>query len=176
MRKLKVERFILVISILICLLALTISGLDAEAKQLEVRYLKYQNSRQAAIIQDRDEQIEIMDMLLDQKVVPEIKLKETYIGEFTITYYCACRECCDKADGITASGTLAQEGQTVAADWDMIEPGTEIFIEGVGFRTVEDKGGAIQSNRLDVFMNSHSAALEAGIGQAKVYIVEGINR
>jgi len=173
MTRIKKQRFILTIALVLSLIIHLCYGLEGEKQMLE---LQYKLDHQEAIIQDRDEQIEIMDMLLDQKVVPELKPKETYIGEFTITYYCACRECCDKADGITASGTLAQEGQTVAADWDLFEPGTEIFIEGIGFRTVEDKGGAIQSNRLDVYMDSHSAALEAGIGQAKVYIVEGINR
>lgn len=170
MKQPKTERFILVILIIICLLALIVSGLDAEAKELQVRYFKYQNDRQAAIIQDRNIEIELLNMLLDQR--EELEPKETYIGEFTITYYCSCYKCCGKTDGITASGTLAQEGQTVAADWNILKPGTRIFIEGVGFRTVEDNGGWIEGNKLDVYMDSHSAALDAGVVQAKVYIVE----
>ena len=36
------------------------------------------------------------------------------LGNFTITYYCACEICCNKADGITATGTPVIEGQTIA--------------------------------------------------------------
>lgn len=170
MKRIKTERFILVILIIICLLALIVSGLDAEAKELHVKYLKYQNGRQAAIIHDRNVEIELLNMLLDQREEP--KPKETYIGEFTVTFYCSCYKCCGKTDGITASGTIAQEGQTVAADWDALPPGTRIFIEGIGFRTVEDSGGWIKGNKLDVYMESHQVALDAGVVQAKVYIVE----
>ena len=38
------------------------------------------------------------------------------LGNFQITYYCACEICCNKADGITATGTPVVEGQTIAVD------------------------------------------------------------
>ena len=38
------------------------------------------------------------------------------LGEFTVTYYCGCTDCCGKSDGITKSGAKAQEGVTVAVD------------------------------------------------------------
>lgn len=173
MKRIKTERFILVILIIICLLALIVSGLDAEAKELQVRYLKYQNDRQAAIIRDRNIEIELLNMLLDQRDEPEPE--PIYAGEFTVTFYCPCYKCCNKTDGVTASGTIAQEGQTVAADWDILPPGTKIYIEGIGYRTVEDKGGWIKGNKLDVYMDSHQAAHDSGVVQAKVYIVEGQN-
>jgi len=164
----RAQRNIILIALLASLTMHLVYGIEG-ANQMDK--LQYKIDHQEAIIQDKEEQIEVMDMLLDQRVETVPKPKEIYAGEFTITYYCGCRECCDKSDGITASGTLAIEGQTVAADWDLLEPGTEIFIDGVGFRTVEDRGGAIKGNRLDVFIDSHSAALAAGVGQAKVYIL-----
>lgn len=170
MKALKKQRTSLVILLSLSMMMHLVYGIEGAA---QVDAYEQKIERQAAIIKDREEQIEVLEIILDHQEEPVAK--ETYAGEFTVTYYCSCTECCGKTDGITASGTLAQEGITVAADWAMLPPGTEIFIEGIGFRTVEDKGGAIKGNRLDVFMDSHDAALEAGIGQAKVYIIGGSN-
>ena len=38
------------------------------------------------------------------------------LGNFQITYYCACEICRNKADGITATGTPMVEGRTIAVD------------------------------------------------------------
>ena len=170
-RRLKQQRTALIVCLVLSMLLHLAYGLEG-AKQMDI--LKLQNSRQAAQLQDKDYQIEILEIMLEHQEEPEqqeSELTETYAGEFEITYYCPCTKCCGKTDGITASGTLAIEGQTVAADWAVLEPGTEIYIEGIGYRTVEDKGGAIQGNRIDVYMDSHAAALEAGRHMTDVWIV-----
>lgn len=66
------------------------------------------------------------------------------------TAYCPCEICCGKwalnrPDDIvyTASGAIAEEGVTIAADWSVYSPGTILYIEGIGERTVQDRGGAI---------------------------------
>lgn len=98
----------------------------------------------------------------------------TYLGEFTISHYCACIACCGKDDGITATGTQATEGRTIAVDPTVIPYGTEIIIyydDGrMGTYTAEDCGGAIKGNRLDVYMESHEAALIAGMTTGSVYM------
>lgn len=76
------------------------------------------------------------------------------LGNFTITYYCACEICCNKADGITATGTPVIEGQTIAVDPSVIPYGTRVIIGGHVF-TAEDCGGAIKKNHIDVYVNSH---------------------
>lgn len=90
-----------------------------------------------------------------------------YLGEFTVSHYCACEICCGKTDGITATGTVATEGRTVAVDPEVIPYGSEIAVyypDGrLGHYIAEDCGGAIKGNRLDVYMDSHEAALAAGI-------------
>lgn len=172
-KRLKIERLIFLTCLIICLLTLVISGLQVKAMQLEVKKLEYQNSRQAAQIKDKQQQIEILEIMLDYQ--EEEQPKDIYAGEFEITYYCPCTDCCGKTDGITASGTLAQEGITVAADWDILPLGSKIYIEGIGYRTVEDKGGAIVGQSLDVFVNSHTEALELGRHKADVWIVEDEN-
>lgn len=96
----------------------------------------------------------------------------TYLGEFTITYYCSCKSCCGKTDGITKLGTQAEAGRTVGTDWNVIAPASKIYIEGIGERYVEDTGSGIQGNHIDVFVNSHSEALKLGRTERKVYEVK----
>lgn len=84
---------------------------------------------------------------------------------FTITHYCACEQCCGKTDGITASGTQAEAGRTIAVDPDVIPLGTEVLIDGITY-VAEDIGGAIQGNRIDIYCNTHAEALEGGVYEA----------
>ena len=178
MKKLTIEKWVLLGGLLICLYALVRSGIEVNALTANIKDLEYKNSRQAAQLKDFENLFELQDILIrtQEDIISDYIFTEPTLmsaEEFEITYYCPCFECCGKTDGITASGTLAIEGQTIAADWDMLPPGTKLFIDGIGFRTVEDKGGVIKGKKIDVFMNSHTAVLEAGIHKAKVYIVEG---
>lgn len=105
----------------------------------------------------------------------EIKLSADYVytdykslGEFIITYYCDCEKCTLDGDGITASGTKATEGRTIAADPDVLPMGSTVIIDGHTY-TVEDVGGAIKGNRIDIFMDSHEEALQAGVRTVEVF-------
>lgn len=93
------------------------------------------------------------------------------MGEFDITYYCSCEKCCLKTDGITATGTKAKEGRTIAVDPDIIPLGSEVIINGHKYKA-EDVGGAIQEKRIDIFVETHQRALELGIDKAEVKIKE----
>lgn len=174
MRRLKRERALLISCLALSMVLHLLYGIEG-MKQYEA--FEYQIERQAAQLLDKQEQIEMLETIIihmdDNKRESEIKNEpaETSLGEFKVTYYCPCAKCCGKTDGITASGTLAQEGITVAADWTVIEPGTKLYIDGVGQRVVEDKGGAIKGNRIDVFMDSHERALQAGVHEAQVYLI-----
>lgn len=87
----------------------------------------------------------------------------------TATAYCPCAYCCGKTDGITASGTIATQGRTIAADPSVLAYGTEVSINGNTY-IVEDCGGAIKGNRIDIFYNSHEEALEFGIQELTAII------
>ena len=89
---------------------------------------------------------------------------------FKVTAYCSCSKCCGKQTGITASGTKATAGRTVAASGQFAF-GTKLVINGNTY-TVEDRGGAIQGNRIDIYMNSHAEALAWGVKYLPVQVVE----
>ena len=86
---------------------------------------------------------------------------------FTATGYCPCSKCCGKTNGITAMGTKATQGKTVAMS-SKYAFGTKIEIKGMGTYTVEDRGGAIQGNKIDIYFNTHSQALS--FGRKTVYL------
>lgn len=64
--------------------------------------------------------------------------------------------------GITASGTKVMQNRTIASS-RRIPYGTRIFFPKLG-RTyvVEDRGGAIKGNRIDIYMDSRTEALKFG--------------
>lgn len=88
---------------------------------------------------------------------------------YKITAYCSCSKCCGKATGRTASGTQATAGRTVAAS-SKFAFGTKLNIGGHIY-TVEDRGGAINGNRIDIYVNSHSQALQWGVKYLPVSVV-----
>ena len=99
-------------------------------------------------------------------------------SECVITAYCPCERCCGKwalkrPDGVvyTASGEVAQEGVTVAADWDVYPAGTVLYIEGMGEYIVQDVGGAVNGNHIDVYFDTHEEAVNFGKQTAFVEVL-----
>ena len=60
-----------------------------------------------------------------------------YLGNFTLTAYCNCAQCCGTAGNLTASGTVPTAGRTVAMAG--VPFGTQLLINGTVY-TVEDLG------------------------------------
>ena len=83
----------------------------------------------------------------------------------------------DKYYGITASGTKARVG-AVAVDPRVIPLGTKLYVESLdgtkdyGFCIAEDTGGAIKSNKIDLFFNTSSEVRNFGRRKVKVYILD----
>ena len=89
---------------------------------------------------------------------------------YKITAYCSCAKCCGKTTGITASGTKATAGRTIAAP-ARFAFGTKLSLNGKVY-TVEDRGGAINGNRIDLYVNSHAEALAWGVRYLPVSVVQ----
>ena len=90
---------------------------------------------------------------------------------FKVTAYCSCAKCCGgHASGYTSSGTKATAGRTVAAS-GQFSYGTKLLINGKEY-TVEDRGGAVKGDKIDIYMNSHAEALAWGVKYLPVQISE----
>ena len=100
---------------------------------------------------------------------PPAEPTKTYLGTYYITGYDICYSCCGKIDGITASGAKATVGRTIAAPSNF-PFGTRLYIDGIGERVVEDRGGSISGQRLDILCNNHSECY-AITGYYDVYII-----
>lgn len=99
-----------------------------------------------------------------------LSTSKTSLGNFKITAYCPCSQCCGKyANGITATGTIATEGRTIAADPKVLPYGTSVWIDGKEY-VVEDCGGAIKGNEIDLYFDSHEEALRWGVQTKEVYV------
>jgi len=85
---------------------------------------------------------------------------ERYSFVAEVTAYTASDDECGNHAGITASGTHATEGRTIAVpSW--IPFGTIVTINGHEY-VAEDHGGDIQNNRIDIYMNNKRDADEFG--------------
>lgn len=99
------------------------------------------------------------------------------VKNFNTSAYCSCSKCCGKSTGITASGARATAWYTLAAG-SGYKIGTVIYIPAFadkpngGWFIVQDRGGAISNSKLDVYMDSHSQALQFGRRTLECYVYE----
>ena len=60
---------------------------------------------------------------------------------------------------VTASGESVEIGKTIAAKLPF---GTKVWIDGFGWREVQDRGGGVGEGRIDIAVASRSRALDFG--------------
>ncbi len=100
----------------------------------------------------------------------EKPLQET-IDVIATAYTAYCKGCI----GITKTGVDLRgnpEAKVIAVDPDVIPLGSKVYIEGHGYAQAEDTGGAIKGNRIDIFIPSREDALQWGVQEVKVHIIE----
>lgn len=96
------------------------------------------------------------------KRIRKINTSTREVRRMKVTAYCTCPRCCGKwSDGYAASGVRAK-GKLIAAD-RRYPFGTVMTVPGYGTATVQDRGGAIKGDRLDLLFPSHQAALQWGV-------------
>lgn len=84
-----------------------------------------------------------------QKQVDELS-KWKSLGQFVITYYWPGE---DQYGKLTSTGSIAQEGKTIAVDPTVIPYGSTIKINGNEY-LAEDCGGVIKGNKIDIFVEN----------------------
>lgn len=140
--------------------------------------VKYQNNTQI-------EKTKISEEVIEEPVDKIVQVKSAVVTSrassssrtsssstvklYKVTAYCSCSKCCGKSNGITSSGKKATAGRTIAAP-SSFAFGTKVIINGKEY-VVEDRGGAINGNHIDIYMNSHSAAISWGVKYLPVEII-----
>lgn len=88
----------------------------------------------------------------------------TYLGNYMITAYTWTGNPC-------ANGEYPTDGNTVACN--ALPFGTLLYIDGVGYRVVEDRGPEYLGNEwLDIYMDSEWDCIQWGVEYRDVWIVE----
>lgn len=141
-------------------------GMDSDTLQIEI-ITDYTQQAQTPIVIPENMDISVSDMYG----------LSIYIGEFDCTAYC-CEEyehICG-GTGVTAAGYPQQSGITAGANFNVLPPGTWIYIEDVGIRQVQDTGPDCPSRHIDIAVETHQEALEWGLmGGHEVYVLEEYN-
>ncbi|WP_071394365.1 3D domain-containing protein [Bacillus tuaregi] len=82
---------------------------------------------------------------------------------------------CEGCSGITKTGVDLKtnpDAKVIAVDPAVIPLGSKVHVEGYGFATAEDIGGAIDGNEIDVYVKDHQDALQWGRKEVKVTILD----
>lgn len=103
----------------------------------------------------------------EKKIVKYIKMVAT---AYTAGVESTGKTPSDEGYGVTASGEIVQEGKTIACPKDM-DFGTKVYIKEMN-KTFEcqDRGSAITSGRLDVYIASLDEALDFGVKEVSVLV------
>lgn len=112
--------------------------------------------------------------------------KEDEYGKYytmiaSITAYCPCKKCCGKYANnrpvdengepiiYTASGARAKPNYTLGMS-SRYAFGTKVYIPGVGICEVQDRGGAVKGNVIDLYCATHEEACKWGRKSVEVKI------
>lgn len=112
-----------------------------------------------------------------EAIAASVSGKTPTVKKLNTSAYCSCMTCCGKTNGITSSGNIAKEWYTIAAG-SGYPIGTVIYIPALadkpngGWFVVEDRGGAISDNKIDIYMGSHAQALIFGRRSLECYIYQ----
>ena len=125
---------------------------------------------------------ELEPVYCDEEVICTEEEVES-LGIFKLTAYCSCGKCCgewgenrpvdENGEEIVfgASGERLIEGVSVAVDPSVIPYGSVLEIDGCKYKA-QDCGGAIKDNRIDVYFDDHQSAVEFGVREAEVFLLE----
>ena len=96
-------------------------------------------------------------------------LPQPPLGRFKLTAYSGPQ--LGQVEPITATGTAARAGRTVAVDPTVIPLGSKIYIEGLGERIAEDIGGGVKGHHIDVYLGTLPQARHFGVQRGTVSVI-----
>ncbi|NEU30559.1 LysM peptidoglycan-binding domain-containing protein [bacterium LRH843] len=82
---------------------------------------------------------------------------------------------CEGCSGITATGINLKENpnaKVISVDPSVIPLGSKVYVEGYGEAIAGDTGRAIKGNKIDVFMPSKQDAINFGVKELKITILD----
>ncbi|MFD4820607.1 LysM peptidoglycan-binding and 3D domain-containing protein [Peribacillus butanolivorans] len=134
-------------------------------KDESARVLPEQNSEQAAPANKSEtEKTTSKSQTTNQSdIEKEITVRAT-------AYTADCQGC----SGTTATGIDLKanpDAKVVAVDPSVIPLGSKVYVEGYGYATAEDTGSAIKGNRVDIFIPNEQDALNWGVKNVKIQIL-----
>lgn len=134
-------------------------------------HFEISKNRNDAIVEEYEEIIEeLYEEYIEEIYEEEVEIYQeendygmTYIGVFEITAY-------EWTGNTCANGNYPTVGYTIACN--ALPIGTQVYIEGIGYRTVEDRGATWHSdNWLDLYLGDISSCYSFGRQYLEVYIV-----
>lgn len=150
---------------------------DQVNKLREEKRLEEERKRQEELRRQQEEQLNDIGIVNRGGHIDNMRIEETILE---VSHYCSCELCCNGATGITASGKPVQSGLTIALPKN-IPFGTKVKIDGdpniyenmdTGnyiICTKNDDGRLVI--RCDIYVSSHSEALEKGRFKAKGWLI-----
>lgn len=117
----KIDKVFAIITAVLMILCVVIAGIGAAFAIAGVKEEQTEKVVPTVPVQYEDPQE-------SEKI--EAALDWHYIEDCELTAYCPCAVCCGKDNGITATGTAAQEGVTIAVDPDVIPLGSWVRLTG----------------------------------------------
>ncbi|MCF6411933.1 ubiquitin-like domain-containing protein [Alkalihalobacillus sp. EGI L200015] len=125
-------------------------------------------------VSDSKDKIVAVGTKVQTQTVSRSKSSEPSGREFYVSstaYTANCSGC----SGITATGYNLKanpNAKVIAVDPSVIPLGSKVWVEGYGYATALDTGGAINGNKIDVFFSSKSAAYSWGRKTVRVKVVD----
>lgn len=160
-----------IIIAMLAIISISILGyrINTNAVGIERKMVRYNNFETESV---EDIQEENENELIEQALLQNANV----IENCRITYYCTCKKCCGKSDGITRSGVIATPYVTCAVDSNIIPLGSDILIDyedgEIHYMKADDTGYGINGSAIDICVATHEEALNLGINYATVYWIE----
>ena len=111
----------------------------------------------------------------DNILAKRVKTKTPIVKTFNTSAYCSCEKCCGKTSGVTSSGAKPTIWSTIAAG-KSYPIGTIFYIPALkdkpngGWFIVQDRGGSITNNKIDIYMGTHTGAIQFGRKNLECYV------